>query len=204
MPTAAEISLEGLKKDIINDVAFDHMRELKSIYVSGTGNTDNPPIMFIGEAPGPMENGTGIPFSGKAGSIFNRTLKNVTGFDRDQVYITNTVKYMPVNPLSGKFRKPSHIEVDDSRQYIEREIEIVNPKIVCLLGNIALRAVFPQHGSIQAMRGQILFTDTGRCCIPTLHPSYFQYPGKEHYKPLIESDFRKMYKLVNDNSNNPL
>jgi uracil-DNA glycosylase len=183
--------LNTIEAAIECDPNFDHLRNYGSRYVPGAGKALDPPIMFIGEAPGPNENAKGIPFYGRAGQIFNDLL-SVIGYTRDDVYVTNIVKYMPTDKLHGKFRKPTKEEIDNSREHIANEIFVVDPIVVCLMGATSLQTIFPNETSISKVRGKFLEDSYGNSYYATYHPSFIQYPGNARYKVVMERDFRNL------------
>ena len=98
--------------------------------VPGKGNFDAD-VIFVGEAPGRNEDIHGEPFVGAAGKRLDMILED-TGIDRKDVYITNIVKCRP-----PKNRVPSKKEEESCNDFIKQEIEIINPKIICVMGNTA-------------------------------------------------------------------
>src|ERR1041385_6914386 len=92
-------------------------------------------IMFIGEAPGRSEDEKGRPFVGTAGKILDNLLEK-TGIERSQVFITNVVKCRPPNN-----RVPDDDEVVACRPYLERQIALIRPKVICILGRTAFSSV---------------------------------------------------------------
>lgn len=157
--------------------------------VRGEGVTENPILALVGEAPGPLENAKGKPFQGKAGLILNNLLKSVE-IDREMCYLTNAVKYQPVDSKTNRFRKPTDEEIKASRPYLLAELEIIKPTWVCILGNSPLKAIFPHIKSLYKTRGELL---EGKYFV-TYHPSYLQYsPDK---RPIVEKDFRTLAELI--------
>lgn len=175
------------------DPSFDALRKSGISYVAGVGCCTNPDIMFIGEAPGPMENAVGIPFSGSAGTIFKRLLRDNHLLDMDRVYVTNVIKYMPCKPNSMDFRKPTQEEIELAQPYLGKEIRLINPKLICLMGNVPIRAFFQGQNSVTKLRGKF-FNEDPKVFV-TNHPSLAQYD------PLalntLQKDFRKLASHVN-------
>ncbi|HPS91953.1 MAG TPA: uracil-DNA glycosylase [Methanothrix sp.] len=106
-------------------------------------------IMLIGEAPGREEDLTGKPFVGRAGRLLDAALEQA-GLERSMVFITSVIKCRP-----PQNRKPKKGEIDQCRRYLESQMEIIHPKIVCLMGNTAVQAVLGMQG-IADLRGRIL------------------------------------------------
>ncbi len=106
----------------------------RSNAVPGRGNLDAK-ILFVGEAPGRNEDKSGLPFIGFAGKLLEEALKK-SGMERDNVYITNIVKCRPPNN-----RVPDKNEINTCLQYLNKEIQIISPAIVCILGSTALQSL---------------------------------------------------------------
>ncbi|ABK15252.1 MAG: uracil-DNA glycosylase [Methanothrix sp.] len=117
-------------------------------------------IMMIGEAPGAAEDLAGRPFVGRAGAILNRAL-NLAGLDRDEIFITNIVKCRPPGN-----RQPSADEIRACMPYLRKQIEMVRPSAICLLGNVPARAILGVQG-VTALRGRV-FDDL---YLITFHPA---------------------------------
>lgn len=105
-------------------------------------------LMLVGEAPGREEDLSGKPFVGRGGRLLDRALQQAD-LDRSEIFITSVIKCRPPNN-----RKPLKKETTSCRPYLEAQIKIVRPKVVCLLGNTAAAAVLGRQG-IQALRGRI-------------------------------------------------
>ncbi len=131
--------------------------------VIGEGNK-NAKLMFIGEGPGADEDAQGIPFVGKAGKLMNMAFAGV-GINREEVYITNIVKCRPPNN-----RDPEKEEADACAIYLKKQIELINPKVIVLLGRVALKNIFGEEYRITESRGKWLEKD-GIKYLPTFHPA---------------------------------
>jgi len=151
-------------QQIITDIK-NHKCSLRSgclQAVPGEGNPDSD-LMFIGEAPGRTEDAQGRPFVGSAGQILNNLLATI-GRQRQDIYITNVVKCRPPNN-----RDPLPAEVAEHSNFLQRELDLIKPKLIVLLGRHALHWFLPQeqiskcHG--QAKRqGQYVY-------FPVYHPA---------------------------------
>jgi uracil-DNA glycosylase family 4 len=130
--------------------------------VPGEGPADAE-LMFVGEGPGFHEDKQGRPFVGPAGRFLEELLNSI-GFRRDQVYITNVVKCRP-----PENRDPSPAEIAACASYLERQFEIINPKIVVTLGRFSMARFFPGQ-SITRIHGQPKH-DNGRLIFPLFHPA---------------------------------
>lgn len=131
--------------------------------VFGTGN-ESAKVMFIGEGPGADEDAQGIPFVGKAGQLMNKAFE-ILGIEREAVYIANIVKCRPPNN-----RDPEQDEVDGCMNYLRNQVMIVKPKIIVLLGRIALQNILGKEYKITASRGKWI-EKKGILYMPTWHPA---------------------------------
>ena len=131
--------------------------------VFGIGNK-NAKIMFIGEGPGADEDAQGIPFVGKAGQLMNKAFEGI-GLKRDDVYIANIVKCRP-----PQNRNPEKDEVEACINYLRNQVMIVKPKIIVLLGSVALKNILGEEYSITKIRGNWI-ERKGIWYMPTFHPA---------------------------------
>jgi DNA polymerase len=138
-----------------------HLNE-QSPFVGGEGDLDAP-IMFVGEAPGMVETEQLRPFVGPAGSLLRNAIYAI-GLDSAECWITNMVKYRPPGN-----RTPEFFEIQASLPLIAKEIEIIDPALVVVLGKVALELIKPGE-RISAWNGQIIEHE-GRLYLPTYHPS---------------------------------
>lgn len=153
--------------------------------VPGHGNYDAD-IMFIGEAPGFHEDRNGEPFVGAAGKFLDEMLESIN-LDRSSVYITNVVKCRPPGN-----RDPLPDEIAACSGYIDRQIELVNPKVVVTLGRFSMSRWFPKerisriHGRPQRV-GTIMV-------VPMYHPAAALHQGS--LRATIEADMKKLPQIV--------
>lgn len=155
------------------------------VLVCGEGD-EHADVMLVGEAPGEQETLQGRPFVGKAGKNLDEFLR-LSGFDRDQLYVTNAVKFRPVKKgPSGRLsnRAPTSEEVELFLPYLRREIELINPRCVVTLGNTALRALYGKKATVGALHGQFLDFE-GRLLFPMYHPASLIY------NPSLEEVYRQ-------------
>jgi len=131
--------------------------------VFGAGNP-NAELMFIGEGPGRDEDEQGVPFVGEAGQLLTRMI-NAMQFTRSDVYITNIVKCRP-----PKNRNPEQEEANACIAFLKRQIELIQPKVIVLLGAVPLQFLMNKTG-ITRTRGQWLEYN-GIQVMPTFHPAY--------------------------------
>ncbi len=118
--------------------------------------------MLIGEAPGSKEVELGEPFVGQAGGKHFQEFLDILGINREDVYITNTVKYRPTrkNPKTGRLSNrtpPTTKEIEDFKDYLMEEIEIIAPKIIVTLGNTPLKCLFDKETNIGEVHGELLY-----------------------------------------------
>lgn len=122
-------------------------------------------LMFIGEAPGEEEDIQGRPFVGRAGQLLTKAIENA-GYKREDFYIANINKCRPPDN-----RTPTIEEQEACFPYLQRQIEIINPKVLCLLGATAYRGVMKEEVKITKERGKVL-TYQDKLVYITFHPSY--------------------------------
>jgi uracil-DNA glycosylase family 4 len=144
-------------------------------------------IMFIGEAPGRSEDEEGRPFVGAAGRILNDLLKKV-GIERSQVFITNIVKCRPPNN-----RVPKEDELNACRPYLDRQIALIKPEVICILGRTAYSSLLG-GSSITANRGKII-KRAGQKYFLTFHPAAVIY--NKDLLSALEADLKKLAAEIN-------
>ena len=137
--------------------------ENRTNIVFGAGNK-KADIMFIGEGPGADEDILGEPFVGKAGKLMDEAFKGI-GIDRNQVYIANVVKCRPPSN-----RDPQNDEAEACLDYLRNQVVLVKPKVIVLLGRIALQNILGKDYSITQMRGKWI-DNKGIKYMPTWHPA---------------------------------
>ncbi len=160
-------NLELLKTAIMNIKNCDLKEQAKNLVFSD-GNPKSK-IMLIGEAPGANEDQEGLPFVGRAGILLDKMLSAVN-LDRKKVYISNIVNYRP-----PENRRPTEKEINRYLPFITKHIEIINPKILVLLGSTAMNALIGNEVVISKMRGKWIEKQFGKCktsVIITFHPAF--------------------------------
>ena len=157
--------------------------------VPGEGPADAE-IMFIGEGPGFHEDRLGRPFVGPAGQFLEALLADV-GLRRDQVFIANMVKCRPPNN-----RDPLPAETAACSKYLDRQIELVDPKMIVTLGRFSLSKFFPRE-SISKARGRARLVG-GRMVYPMMHPAAALH--RNELKSTIMGDFRAIPGLLTETS----
>lgn len=184
-----EEALAGLNRAMAESCTCA-LKETALHVVPGIGNADAR-IVFIGEAPGKKEDETGEPFVGAAGKFLNEMLASV-GLNRDDIYITNVVKYRPPNN-----RDPLPEEVAACWSWLRAQIELIDPDIIILLGRHALERFVPgkrisvEHG--KAFRRTV--PDLGTYVFFALyHPAAALYNGS--MRETLMKDFAKIPKIL--------
>ena len=160
-------NLELLKNSIIELKNCNLKRQAKNM-VFCDGNPKSK-IMLVGEAPGANEDQEGLPFVGRAGMLLDKMLAAIN-LDRKKVYISNIVNYRP-----PENRKPTEEEIRRYLPFITKHIEIINPKILVLLGSTAMNALIGNNVVISKMRGKWIEKKFGSCktsVIITFHPAF--------------------------------
>jgi uracil-DNA glycosylase len=144
-------------------------------------------IMFIGEAPGRSEDEKGRPFVGAAGRILDELLKKA-GIERSEMFITNIVKCRPPNN-----RVPKEDELTACRPYLDRQIALIKPKVICILGRTAYSSLLG-GSSITANRGKIV-ERAGQKYFLTFHPAAVIY--NKGLLSALEADLKKLAVEIN-------
>ena len=160
-------NLERLKKSI-QSIKNCSLKENAKNMVFSDGNPRSK-IMLIGEAPGANEDEEALPFVGRAGALLDKMLSAIN-LDRKKVYISNIVNYRPPDN-----RRPTDEEVKRYLPFITKHIEIINPKIIVLLGSTAMNALIGKEVVISKMRGKWIEKKFGNCkasVIITFHPAF--------------------------------
>lgn len=153
--------------------------------VPGSGNPKTE-IMFVGEGPGKNEDEQGKPFVGAAGKVLDDLLESIN-LKREDVFITNVVKCRP--PMN---RDPLPEEVDACRDFLERQVEFIKPKLIVLLGRHSMDRFLPglkislDHGKPKRRNGQVYF--------PVYHPAATIY--QRSLRDDLEKDFKKIPKII--------
>lgn len=160
--------LDDIKQKIIDDKVTPGLAETATQLVFGDGNIDTD-IVFIGEAPGKNEDLQGIPFVGAAGKFLNEMLEMID-LKREDIYITNIVKYRPPDN-----RDPYPDEKTAFMPYLESQLEVIQPKLTVTLGRHSLNCFLPDlqisqcHGQPKRYKGRVY--------LPLFHPAAALYNG---------------------------
>ena len=161
--------------------------EQRTNTVFGVGN-HNADWLVIGEAPGSEEDKQGEPFVGRAGKLLDQMLLAL-GLKREQVYIANVVKCRPPNN-----RDPRPEEMASCADYLRRQIDLIKPKIILLVGRVAAQSLLNTTDSVGKMRGgRHTYADTQIPMVVTYHPAYLLRSPLEKRKSWM--DLQKAYRI---------
>ena len=164
--------LDALSQEMSNLEVCRELRDQATQLVMGSGNP-SADIVFIGEAPGKKEDAEGLPFIGASGRFLN-TMLEAAGMSREDVYITNIVKYRPPNN-----RDPLPAEKAAFLPYLLRQLEIIKPKVVVTLGRHSMEYFLPaaKIGEVHGTPHEVLFQGQPLLVIPLFHPAAALYNG---------------------------
>ncbi|MBS3107889.1 uracil-DNA glycosylase [Candidatus Woesearchaeota archaeon] len=187
-----------LKEECLKCIKCDLSKTRKNV-VFGSG-PENAEILFIGEAPGANEDIEGKPFVGKAGQDLNKYL-TIANIERDKVFIANILKCRP-----PENRNPNIDEIKVCTPWLIEQIKVINPKIICTLGNFATKFILSScntdkinqiagitklHGKLQNMT----FNGKSYKVFPLFHPAALIY--NQYLKPQMEQDMKMLKELLN-------
>lgn len=182
--------LETIRKNVIECKKCELCNH-RTNSVPGKGNFLSD-VIFVGEAPGRNEDQTGEPFVGVAGKRLTLALQNA-GIVRESIYITNVVKCRPPNN-----RVPTVLERNTCKEYLQREISIIKPKIICILGNTAFNSILggseitKNRGKTVRKNKQIYFL--------TVHPAATIY--NQELTEVLNSDIYKLFEIIRELKDN--
>jgi uracil-DNA glycosylase len=165
-------------RDILSGFDGCNLKFTAKNLVFGDGNPAAP-VMFVGEAPGRDEDIEGLPFVGRSGQLLDRMLAAI-GRNRNSAYIANVIPWRPPGN-----RAPTPLETEICRPFIERQIALVDPDFLVLLGGAASKQILRTEQGISKLRGRWRDYDTGKRTIralATLHPAYLlRTPAQKRY-----------------------
>ena len=176
--------LEKIKQQVIECTKCD-LCKTRTNSVPGKGNFESD-VIFVGEAPGRNEDKNGEPFVGAAGKRLSAALEEI-GVTRDSVYITNVVKCRPPNN-----RVPNTVERSTCVDYLNQEIAIIEPEIICILGNTAFNSILG-GSEITKYRGKVVRKDN-QLYFLTVHPAATIY-NQELIK-VLNGDIAKLFYTI--------
>lgn len=176
-----EEALKEVAKRIANCQKCKYQPDQKP--VPGEGNPDAQ-ILFVGEAPGAKENETGRPFVGAAGKFLNEMLQSI-GLERQDVFIANVIKYQPPGN-----RDPLPEEIEYQLPFLKKQIAIIKPKIIIMLGRHSMKALLPiLTQPISQLHGQLI-EHNDLSYLPLYHPAAALYNGG--MRQTLLDDFAKI------------
>lgn len=178
-------NLESLKKEVVS-CQLCPLRQGCQQVIFGSGNP-NSSLLLIGEGPGAQEDLEGIPFVGRAGQLLDKILAAIK-LKRSDVYITNIVKCRPPGN-----RKPNEEEISTCIPWLKKELDIIKPDFIVLLGATALQAIIDPKGKITKMRGLSIHRD-GYHFIPTFHPAALLRDPRKKIE--VWEDFQKIERFL--------
>ena len=181
--------LETVRQNVIECTKCE-LAKTRTNSVPGKGNFQSD-VIFVGEAPGRNEDKNGEPFVGIAGQRLTLALEEA-GISRDSVYITNVVKCRPPNN-----RVPTISERNTCQDYLQKEISIIKPKIICILGNTAFNSILG-GSEITKYRGKIIKKDK-QFYFLTIHPAATIY--NQELITVLKEDIAKLFDLIRELKN---
>ena len=159
-------TIQELKIKINNLSNIYNKNKEQMVFADGNPKSN---LMIIGEAPGANEEKFNRPFVGEAGKLLDKMLSAIN-LNRDSVYITNVINYRPPDN-----RKPTPDEINLFLPYLKEHIQLINPRLILLLGSTALEAFFNKEYSITKIRGtwlKIKIKNKVFNCLPSFHPAF--------------------------------
>ena len=187
------MELNVLKDEYSSCNKCEELVNYRSQVVFGSQHMNKCPVMIIGEAPGKVEDENGEPFIGRSGQILNKFLEEI-GLTRDDVFITNTVLCRP-----PENRNPNAEEITRYLSYLTKHIEIIDPKILILLGSTALNAIIGGDQIISDVRGKWIEKKIGKCStsiIVSFHPAFLMRQPDQ--KSMSWIDLKMIRKKISD------
>ena len=170
-------NLSDLKKQI-DSIQNCNLKDNSKNLVLGDGNI-NSPIIFIGEAPGAIEDNLGLTFQGDVGDLLNKMLLAI-GIKRENIYLSYSINFRPPED-----RKPTASEIKRYSVFLKKHISIIDPKIIVLMGSTAMEAVTGLNNKISNERGkwkEIILKNKTFPLIITFSPSYLiRFPENKKY-----------------------
>lgn len=189
VPTKAHsIQLEDVRREL-GDCRRCKLHVTRKNIVFGTGN-QRAHIVFVGEAPGRDEDIQGKPFVGQAGKLLDLMLEAIN-LKREEVYICNIIKCRPPGN-----RNPEKDEIEACGPFLTKQLEAIEPRIICALGALAAHTLLKTKESISKLRG-VIHTYHGMRLIPTYHPAFLlrsPYKKREAWEDmqLIQKEYERI------------
>lgn len=162
------------------------LHSTRNKFVFGSGSAEAK-IMFVGEAPGKNEDLQGLPFVGRAGDILDKLLATID-MKRNEVFIANVLKCRPPGN-----RDPQVEEISICKDYLFKQIDIIDPRIICTLGKYSTQLMLDTQQGITGLRGKVFQRD-GRLVLPINHPAAVLYTPSR--MEILKEDFSRIKKLI--------
>jgi DNA polymerase len=178
-PKGVAIMIPASLQPLYDEIAskFTGMPKFGTTFVPGFGNPEAR-LVFIGEAPGEEEEKRRRPFVGPAGRNLDRLLE-LAGLWRDEIFLTNVVKYRPVDPRNSlKNRKPTKREMELFLPYLKRELEILSPELIVCLGSTSAEALLANRVPMSSCNGVLIHGDPWPIFV-VYHPSPLNFNQPE-------------------------
>ena len=189
-PDERRESLKELFHEARGCVRCPQLAQTRHTVVFGAGNA-NADLMFVGEAPGRNEDERGLPFVGQAGKLLDTLLSEI-GLARDQVFIANVLKCRPPGN-----RDPHPVEIERCQEYLFRQIELIEPTVICTLGNFATKLLRHDTTGIMRLHGRAEVRMVGPRSVrlfPVFHPAAALYTPSN--VDVLRQDFRLLPELL--------
>jgi uracil-DNA glycosylase len=181
-------------KDVYNQtqacVRCSELAATRKTVVFGAGDA-NAELMFVGEAPGASEDEQGLPFVGQAGKLLEKLLGEI-GMARSQVFIANVLKCRPPNN-----RDPQPLEIENCKEYLYRQVELIQPSVICTLGNFSTKLLREDPAGITRVHGRPEVITVGRRAVrlyPIFHPAAALYTPR--MLETLREDFARLPELL--------
>jgi uracil-DNA glycosylase family 4 len=192
VPTTAERreELKAVYAQARSCVRCPELARTRTQVVFGAGNADAD-LMFVGEAPGANEDRQGRPFVGQAGKLLDQLLGEI-GLDRPSVFVCNVLKCRPPGN-----RDPHPIEIENCQAYLMRQLELIEPRVVCTLGNFATKLLRGDPAGITRVHGRDEVRVIGRRAVrlyPIYHPAAALYTRR--MLEVLREDFQRIPELL--------
>jgi DNA polymerase len=191
------VSTAGQRRELLKDLYGEAskcvrcaLHQTRTKVVFGAGNADAE-LMFVGEAPGANEDRMGLPFVGSAGKLLDTLLSEI-GMSRGDVFICNTLKCRPPDN-----RDPHPLEIESCQGYLHRQIELVEPTMICTLGNFATKLLRGDITGISRLHGREEVRIIGPRAVrlyPLYHPAAALYTGST--LEALRADFHRIPELL--------
>jgi uracil-DNA glycosylase family 4 len=189
-PDERREALKDLFHETRGCVRCPQLAQTRQTVVFGAGNA-NADLMFVGEAPGRNEDEQGLPFVGQAGRLLD-TLLGEIGLSRDAVFVANVLKCRPPGN-----RDPHPVEIERCEEYLFRQIELIQPTVICTLGNFATKLLREDTTGIMRLHGRAEVRVVGPRAVrllPVFHPAAALYTPSN--VDVLRQDFRALPGLL--------